>query len=105
MLVQIQYFSRVHVNRATGKNIEFELTSLLSQYADYRQIPILFVIVQSVADNKFVLDIEPDIIGFDRSGALFHFSKKHNTVDTERFYLSPNGDKHCCKGLTTVQDV
>src|SRR5258708_24618883 len=105
MLVQIQYFSRVHVNRATGKNIEFELTSLLSQYADYRQIPILFVIVQSVADNKFVLDIEPDIIGFDRSGALFHFSKKHTTMHTQRFYLSPHAVNDCCKLVYTFQDI
>lgn len=54
-------------NRAHGASSALEaLNGFLFQNADIGEVPVLLVVVEPVADNEFVGDIEPDIIGFRR---------------------------------------
>src|SRR5207248_10594716 len=57
---------------------------LLFQHANARKIAIPLAIIQSVAHDKFIGDIESDVIRFHWPGPRLYFPKQNANTDTLR---------------------
>src|SRR4051812_18022235 len=77
---------------------------IFSQDADVREIPVALHEIEPVANDEFIFDLKPDIVGIDRARSDFLFAQEHANTNASRLgrleFVADRGER-----VTTVQNI
>ena len=90
---------------ATGRLFAIPLDRFLGQHPDERKIAEALVEIESIAHNKFVGNVEPDIIGIDRPNPLNIFPQEHARAQAGHADLLSHALCDGVEGEPAVQDI
>jgi hypothetical protein len=74
--------SPVPSKRGAERSIGFESAHSGFQDADERQVAVPLLVVEPVTDDELILDIESDVVCFNRQASLFDFPQKDTAFYT-----------------------
>ena len=78
---------------------------LIGEHADERQVAIPFVVIQAVAHNKFVRDVEAYVVRVDQTGAVDFLSKQNADFEAQRAAVCGEVSANGVQGDAAVEDV
>ena len=73
--------------------------------ADEGEIAVVAGVVESVADDEFVVDLEADVVGGDGGGALFAFAEEDAVADAGGVAFLGEAFADGVEGAAAVEDV
>jgi len=78
---------------------------LIGEHADERQVAIPFVVIQAVAHNKFVWDVEAYVVRVDQTGAVDFLSKQNADFEAQRPAVCGEVFANVEQGDAAIEDV